>query len=192
MTNKYLREFRKLKGDILYPNYANFQEQKIVFDLISKYAWAIPNDEAIKEISKFGAIIEIGAGNGYWASLIKKTGCRIIAYDNKSTHQLPNNKKWYEVLDGSYEKIKSFPNHTLFLCWLPYENDLAINCLKTYKGDYLLYVGEELEGSLYYEDFFNEIFENWTLTKTIDIPSFGGVYDSLFIYKRKMKKIVKK
>lgn len=182
--NKYLKKFKELKANNIFPAFTDLEFNKIAMELIREFAWAIPNDKAIKEICKFGSIIEIGAGNGYWANLINKNGNNIVAFDNFSTHQLPNMKKWFNVEYGSYEKIQLYPNHTLFLCWIPYKNDLAFNCLKSYTGDYLLYVGEELEGSLNYEDFFNEIFKNWTLTKTIEIPSFGGVFDSLFIYKR--------
>jgi len=184
--NEYRKIFREIQGYKLFPSFEKKDSEKAI-KLIEKYSWAVPNKKAIKEICKFGAIIEIGAGGGYWASLIKKAGGNIIAYDNLSTHQLKNTKYWFKVKYGSFEKIKQHKNRILFLCFPPCKSNMAFDCLNNYTGEYFLYIGEELEGCKGNESFFNEIFENWNLIKTIDIPSYGGVFDSLFIYKRKVK-----
>ncbi len=47
--------------------------------MVSKYSWALPNEELLTEIASRSPIIEIGAGNGYWASLLSKKGADIIA-----------------------------------------------------------------------------------------------------------------
>jgi len=46
-----------------------------------KYAWAIPNEKALMAISEFAPIIEMGAGAGYWARLLRDRGVEIEAYD---------------------------------------------------------------------------------------------------------------
>jgi protein-L-isoaspartate O-methyltransferase len=42
----------------------------------------VPNEEAIRQIAVLSPIVEVGAGLGYWASLIAKAGADIVAYDN--------------------------------------------------------------------------------------------------------------
>ena len=40
--------------------------------LIWAYAWAIPSDEAIHAIAELGPLLELGAGTGYWAWLLRQ------------------------------------------------------------------------------------------------------------------------
>ena len=40
-------------------------------NLVVRYSWAIPDDGAIQKIKDLGrSVIEIGAGTGYWGSLM--------------------------------------------------------------------------------------------------------------------------
>ena len=48
--------------------------------LVRKFAWAIPDQKAINLCCKYSPLIEIGAGTGYWASLISKQNGKIICY----------------------------------------------------------------------------------------------------------------
>ena len=54
-----------------------------IMPLRRMYSWGIPADEAltvIENVSPAG-IVEVGAGTGYWAMLLKKRGVDIVAYD---------------------------------------------------------------------------------------------------------------
>src|SRR3954447_23075729 len=44
-----------------------------------KYAWAVPNEEAIDVLVEHSPLIEVGAGRGYWARLAAEAGADIIA-----------------------------------------------------------------------------------------------------------------
>ncbi|TMW68391.1 hypothetical protein Poli38472_005859 [Pythium oligandrum] len=46
-----------------------------------KYAWAIPDERALRIIKHFGPIVEMGAGTGYWGRLLQLRGVDIICYD---------------------------------------------------------------------------------------------------------------
>lgn len=43
----------------------------IRYQAIEKYSYAIPNHDALSIIKKYGPIVEIGSGSGYWAHLLK-------------------------------------------------------------------------------------------------------------------------
>ena len=46
------------------------------------YAWAIPNNLALRIIQHYGPVIEIGAGKGYWARLLVDSfGVDILCFD---------------------------------------------------------------------------------------------------------------
>eukprot|EP00897_Mesotaenium_endlicherianum_P009382 jgi/Mesen1/8472/ME000478S07970 len=47
------------------------------------YSWAVPTGEAIDAIVKSapGGVLEIGAGTGYWAHLLRQRGVQVAAYD---------------------------------------------------------------------------------------------------------------
>lgn len=98
-------------------------------EVVHRFAWAVPSDEAIKKIVEFSPIIEMGAGTGYWANLIQKAGGEIVAFDshpigsgtnswheNKHLKYPMAEKSFFNVQKGGAEKVKDFPNHTLFLC----------------------------------------------------------------------------
>ncbi|KAJ0389913.1 hypothetical protein ATCC90586_010335 [Pythium insidiosum] len=46
-----------------------------------KYAWAIPDERALRIIKHFGPIVEMGAGTGYWGRLLELRGVDIVCYD---------------------------------------------------------------------------------------------------------------
>ncbi|CAM9595189.1 unnamed protein product [Ectocarpus sp. 13 AM-2016] len=49
--------------------------------LRQRFAWAIPDERALRVIKHFGPIVEIGSGLGYWAKLLRVRGVDINAYD---------------------------------------------------------------------------------------------------------------
>jgi hypothetical protein len=50
-------------------------------ELHRKYAWAIPDARALRIIKHFAPVVEMGAGTGYWCSLLRESGVDIVAYD---------------------------------------------------------------------------------------------------------------
>jgi hypothetical protein len=49
--------------------------------LCDKYSWAIPDARSLAILQHFSPLVEIGSGKGYWASLLRKYGTDINAYD---------------------------------------------------------------------------------------------------------------
>jgi hypothetical protein len=49
--------------------------------MADKYAWAVPDARALRIIASFSPIVEIGAGRGYWGSLLSKAGVDYIGFD---------------------------------------------------------------------------------------------------------------
>jgi len=137
---------------------------KFVFreKLVKIYAWAITDPKAIAEIVKTTkdiGIVEIGAGKGYWASLLANCGVNIVAYDidnkNDANYYPVNSIGHYYPIDNPERKIISLHQEkALFLCWPPYDTPMAYNCVSEYNGNTLIYIGEDMGGCNADDSFF--------------------------------------
>jgi hypothetical protein len=90
-----------------------------------KYAWAIPDDAALDMIGRYGPVVEVGAGTGYWAGLLAERGIDVVALDlwpaghpQNFWHSTPG--VYYPVEEAPVEAAARHPNRTLLLCWPPY------------------------------------------------------------------------
>lgn len=154
-----------------------------------KKAFAKPNDEVIRWMVQFSPIVEIGAGTGYWAKLLTEAGAEVIPYDIAPVGLGGNKYKqmtedYGNVNVGGSEVVEQYSDHTLFLCWPPYSDPMAYDCLTRYQGDRLIYIGEGRGGCTGGDMFFEEL-ENWTEHECpVDVESFSGLRDHLFMFTR--------
>ena len=158
-------------------------------DLKQRYSFAVPTDESVRRIAYYSPIVEIGAGLGYWASLLDEVGCDIIAYDTHpgaENHWIEDDySPWFEVKECSPDFVPP-ADRALFLCWPPYDITMASDVLSRYKGDTLIYIGESKDGCCA-DDAFFEALNNWDCIEYIDLPQLFGIRDSLTIYNRLKK-----
>jgi hypothetical protein len=160
--------------------------------LVAKYAWAIPNDNAIQLLAGMGPIIEMGAGNGYWAKLIVDAGGKIEPYDVKPGqhhYDAPPRSVWYPVIDGGPDQITvRHRDHILLLVWPPYEGALAFDALTRYLevgGKTVVFVGEGSGGCTADDRFYNLLDSQFEEVGDTDIPQWDGIHDYLTVYQRK-------
>lgn len=155
--------------------------------LVKQYAWSIPSPQAIEALVSRGPIIEVFAGTGYWASLIKKAGGDIIATDLK-----PGRNEWCDANPpytsiselGAVAAAIAFPERMLFMSWPPMD-DAAYRCLRAYQGPRLAYIGENAGGCTASDKFFDEVEGPfWEHEETISIPQWFGLHDTLNFYRR--------
>lgn len=152
-------------------------------ELISEYSWAIPNEEAILTIVDYSPIIEIGAGTGYWASLVEKVGGDIIATDDMSRED-QYNSEFFNVLDRNAKIASEYPERTLFLCWPEYDDPMGETALKSYEGENVILVGEDMGGCTGCDGMYRELGSNWEIVEDVSIPNWYGIKDYLQVYER--------
>lgn len=161
--------------------------------LCQRFAWAIPNDEALEAMAKHSPIVEVGAGSGYWAWLLRQRGVDVVAYDieppvgrgHQNRYHETCAEPWTEVLEGDADKLTEHGDRALFLCWPPYNTAMASSCLERYSGSTLLYVGEGWGGCTGDNAFHTTLQEGWKNTETIWLPQYSGIHDRLEIWVRK-------
>lgn len=158
-------------------------------DLVAKFAWALPCDEALRTLKRYSPIVEIGAGTGYWAYLLRKRRVVIRAYDRYPPHRDPNpfhpdQRVWTTVARGGPEKAAQYPDRTLFLCWPPYKSKMALNALTQYRGQTVIYVGEGDGGCTGCDMFHAKLDREWSCVETVTLPQWPGIRDRLTVWKR--------
>lgn len=178
-------------------------------NLVKKYAWAIPTEDALAKLAEIQPLVEIGAGTGYWAYELRKRDVEIHAYDqyppdgeDLSADELELygdefeqkvRKNWYhrghpawtEVLQGTPDVLKSYSAEwNLFLCWPPM-SDMAAYALGYYRGKYIAYVGESSGGCTGNKMFFRLLDRLYERVDEASIPQWPGLHDYLTIYERR-------
>lgn len=160
-------------------------------DLVTEYAWAIPSEEALKLILSYGPIVEIGAGGGYWAHLLRERGGDVIAYDpcpeESVTEQAPPRRVWTDVEIGDHGRGGDHPDRTLLLVWPSYDEDWAEECLRAYLaagGQRLVYVGEDWGGCCATEEFFMLAESEMRAGASCAIPRWSFIHDALRVWER--------
>jgi hypothetical protein len=132
------------------------------------YAWAVPTPEALDAVTAVSprGVVDVGAGTGYWAHLLRRRGVDTLAYDavpvddaaaHNGHHTLPGSgaaaPPFARVLRaGAADAARAHPERTLLLCWPPPEGEdagpqagrtMALDALAAYAGSTLIYVGED-------------------------------------------------
>ena len=156
-----------------------------------RYAWAVPTKDAVRALAEFArgrGLIEIGAGLGYWASLLNAAGADVAAYDieplGDDTFFLADASPHFPVQAGGTEMAARAGRRVLFLCWPPMDDPMAAEALAAYPGTRLAYAGEDEDGCTGDDGFFRLLKRDWRLTDRIDLPLWQMTYDSLTFWKR--------
>jgi hypothetical protein len=162
-------------------------------DFVIEYAWAIPSDEALAALAQHGPIVEVGAGGGYWAMLLRDRGVDVVAYDRRPDQQaapyeerLIPRRLWTEVSIGDTAAAGEHPDRALFLCWPPYATPMARDALEAYLaagGRTLVYVGEGEGGCNADDAFFALLAKRMVEGETVAIPQWPGIHDYLTVYR---------
>jgi SAM-dependent methyltransferase len=189
MLNPYLSEFealgpeyRRRAGEMIV-NQGESRKAREWHDakarLVSRYAWAVPTEEAIDAIAQHARrVLEVGAGNGYWAYLMAQKGIDVLAVDAK-----PAAKTWHAVSSGDERTARAHPDRALMLCWPDRGDTWASLALAEYRGDTVIHVGEFMRGTGEFFVFW-QLWHDWIEVCRVTIPQWWNRSDDLRIYKR--------
>jgi hypothetical protein len=162
------------------------------------YAWAIPDPETVAFVYQWLApkTIEMGAGRGYWASVLASMGLDILAFDHSPPDLFPNayfhpegdenglQDVFYPVQIGEAGVVQAFPDRALFLCWPPYDEPMAYDVLRTYTGQRVVFIGEDEGGCTGDSAFFSLLEEEWHLVAQHLPIQWHGIHDMVRVFER--------
>ena len=175
------------------------------------FAFAVPNEAALNELAALSPIVEIGAGTGYWASLLRSKGVDVVAYDSappssedsagasfggrrrKSKKQKAAGMNEYhgataqftEVLRGGADVLGTASDaaQTLFLCYPPPGEAMAFDCLSAFRGMRVVYVGE-WHGLTADTRFERLLASHFALSKRVALPNFANQACEMTVWER--------
>jgi len=187
MNNPYLKEFGHNQPPFQVKQSGNDGWDRK--DLIRQYAHAIPSAEAATTAAQYAQkIVEIGAGNGYWAWFFSQAGIDVLAFDLYPDHSFWK-KKWFDVKFGYTTVAKKFPDRALMLVWPCAErmSKMASHALQSYEGDTVIYVGEPQDGKglTAGEEFFGILESRFEVAEIVWLPRWAIYYDHMAIYVKK-------
>lgn len=151
--------------------------------MVRRYALAIPSTEAICLIAKGGAVVEIGAGTGYWAWLLRQAGVDVLAYDSLPVE--PQHSYFRVERSTSATVAGQHPDRTLFLCWPPFDGSMAEAEITAYAkagGRRVFHVGEMGGTSADVRPLLISL--GFRSTHKLQIPQWWGLHDFLAEFHR--------
>ena len=126
----------------LMPNAVRYRIQ-----LAHRYSYVLPQPHLIALLARYSPVVELAAGTGYWAYLLRLAGADVIAYDqtppggDRDNRYHPDARPWTEVQEGDATVLAAHAERTLFLCWPPAYSALW-DALLFFTGDLVVYVGD--------------------------------------------------
>jgi hypothetical protein len=160
--------------------------------LVTAYSWSIvsPGDMAwMTEQLDGRAVVEIGAGSGYWAWQLEQAGVDVAAYDpHPPAEDNPYCKAgtFTTVLADDASAVKHHQDRALLMVWPPYEGEHARHALSVYEGDLLIYAGEGYGGCTADEGFYELLDAEWDEESVAPKHvTWWGIHCQLAAYRRK-------
>jgi hypothetical protein len=192
--NEYLRAFQaesELAADyqawLRRPAGSSYERRRAQ---VRRYAFAVPTDAALATIADYAPIVELGAGTGYWAYLLRRRGVDVVAYDRFPPDRAANPNRldprvWTEVLLGDESVLDRHPGRSLLLCWPSWRDPFAAAALGVYRGPTLIYIGEDAGGHTADDRFFDLLVRDWQPDTCVDLPHWPGASDRLTVFTRR-------
>ena len=186
-------------------------DKMIVNPFTHTVCFAVPNDAALNCIARHAPIVEVGAGSGYWATLLNQRGVDVVAYDAEPPTKEHNNRfcdfTFGRVMKGVGEEIfvqdRALCSKALMLVW-PTSPEIPstwdVECLERYcegGGKTVIYVGERSSnvrvtqgspsnpGVTATRQFQSFLHMYYYLAEQVTIPTWGNLVDDLTVWKKK-------
>ncbi|MEW9554859.1 hypothetical protein [Nonomuraea sp. NPDC050783] len=161
-------------------------------DLSAMYSWAIVTSSALSWTAGMiggRGLVEVGAGSGYWSHQLTRAGIDVIATDvaGAADNRFSRGFQYAEVaVEPAAEAVRAHADRVLLLVWPPHRDPMAVQALRAYSGDVLLYAGEPRGGLCADEAFFDELERHWRQEAVCPVAvRWLGHDDRLVLYRRR-------
>ncbi|MFJ9692611.1 hypothetical protein [Kitasatospora sp. NPDC101183] len=142
-------------------------------DLSRIYSWALASRTALHWIAECldgRPLLEVGAGSGYWAHLLRAQGVDVLATDAEARTEhngWTSHYRYTAVTPGhAPADAAAHPDRVLALLWPPHRDPMAADTLRAYRGPALLYLGDRPGGLCADDDFFTHLRTHWRPVST--------------------------
>lgn len=160
-------------------------------ELASRFSWAVPTEAALGLIGDHAPVLEVGAGTGYWAALLRDRGIDVHPTDAEPPGTGGNNyhragRAWMDVNRAdAVAAVRASSRRSLLICWPPPDDDSAgYAAVRAFTGDTVLHVGGGADGPTGTARLHRELDLNWRVTDELALPSWPGIPDRLTVWRR--------
>ena len=190
--NAYLDMFWNIQDQNL-QHYPDDRYWNIRRSMLARFGHAVPDEKALAIVARYAPLIEIGAGRGYWAGLLQERGVDVIAFDafprwGDQEHPYKTGVRYSPVCKGSCDMLAVYPRRNLLMIWPPPDDaSFASECLKSFKGEFVVFVGEGFGGCTGDNEFFGSLYADFVEDIDHGIPQWDSLHDRLSVWRRKKK-----
>ncbi len=150
---------------------------------IAWYGYAVPTHEAVRATADFlegCSVLEVCAGLGLWARLLRDEGVSVLATDAGEAQSAP-----YVCIEQQ-DALAAIAAHdtcdALLLCWPPDGQPLAAEALRRFRGARFVSIGDSrFTGDAAFHEMLSR---DWTLERLLPLPSWPGLEDCVRLYTR--------
>ena len=156
-------------------------------EYLRRYGCIKISKEAIDVIRRLNmGVVEIGAGAGHWAKVLKDNKINVIAYDSMESLPLPKEKQAFPVEKGEPNVLAKHKDRALLLVYPP-PGVMAEECLQNYKGPVVIYCGEGVGGANASVRFFQELETHFDCEAVVtEFERFGTKsFERMWVMRRK-------
>ena len=151
---------------------------------IAWYGYAVPTREAVRAVADFlegCSVLEVCAGLGLWARLLRDGGVNVTATD-AGAPQGPSYVR-IEQRDALSAVAGLGPCDALLLCWPPDGQPVAAEVLRRFGGGRFIFIGDgRFTGDAAFHDMLGS---DWRLERMLPLPSWPGIDDCVRLYTRR-------
>jgi hypothetical protein len=167
---------------------------------IGLFGFAVPTAKTISGIRRYGPVVEVGAGTGYWSYLLRRAGADVVVTDKSTIENTEYHwniaytqqfsRSWVSdliVMDAS-EAARKYCDRSLLMVWPCYNKPWGHNALKAYYkagGQTFIYVGEDSGGCTGDDNLHKYISTHWKWVETLPMKSWTGMHDVCTVWRRK-------
>jgi hypothetical protein len=156
-------------------------------DLLRLYAYAVPTAEAVDRIAQLGPLVELGAGAGYWARLLRDRDGDVIAYDRAppaANSWIADAPPWSSVSLGDETALAAHADRALFVCWPERPNGCLPAVLDGLRPQWLALITDG-RAQTSTDPLYERLDTGWHQSAEVSLPRWPGRHDSLAIFSRR-------
>lgn len=150
-----------------------------------KFCYSVLSPAMLKFLREYSPLVEMGAGNGYNAWLLRQMGADIEAIEafpveegknwffGTNTFGMPVKRgtSWTPVIKGDAKDLEQFADRTLLISWPPI-NSMASDALNHYRGSYIVLIANRKNCAN--NAFYKSLSTNWHLIYSTETDGWGG------------------
>ena len=157
----------------------------------AQYGFPVITAEAVNWIAqrtRHAELLEVGAGNAYLARQLHDAGVDVIPTDAyglaDNPYRLGKTYHMSVIQIDALDAITELNDLNLIWSWPP-PDQASGEALKSFNGEYFVYIGEQSSNGCTGGELFNDVLESrFDYCEGFDIPSFPGIHDSIALYRR--------